>query len=88
VRIEGAGGEDEVMAVVVRDQTGAAPAALLEWSRQRLPRYAVPRFWRFVDAIEKTPTGKVKKQELRKQGVTADTWDREAGDCGRLNCEF
>lgn len=83
VRIEGAGGEDEVMACVVRGEAGPSHAELLEWSRERLPRYAVPRFWQFVDAIEKTPTGKVKKQELRKRGVTADTWDSESR---RLMC--
>ena len=80
VRIEGAGGEDEVMAYVVRQKADLVQAELLEWSRQRLPGYAVPRFWRFVDAIEKTSTGKVKKQEMRKWGVTAETWDRESGE--------
>jgi crotonobetaine/carnitine-CoA ligase len=80
IRVEGAGGEDEVMAYVVPDRTRPSPAALLDWSRERLPRYAVPRFWQFVDEIEKTPTGKVKKRELRQRGVAASTWDRERGD--------
>jgi non-ribosomal peptide synthetase component E (peptide arylation enzyme) len=34
-----------------------------------------------VLALEKTPTGKVRKQALREAGVTPETWDREsAGD--------
>ena len=30
-----------------------------------------------VAELPKTPSNKVKKQEMRAQGVTADTWDRE-----------
>jgi len=77
VRVEGAGGEDEIKAVVVRADARPTHAELLEWAVLRLPRYAVPRFWEFVDALEKTPTGKIKKKELRNQGVTARAWDRE-----------
>jgi len=79
VRIEGTGGEDEVMAYVVTARPEPEHGDLHSWSKERLPRYAVPRFWRFVDKIEKTPTGKVKKQQLRKRGITTDTWDCESG---------
>lgn len=44
-----------------------------------MPRYAVPRFVEFFDALPKTGSNKIKKQELRSQGITPDTWDREAG---------
>jgi crotonobetaine/carnitine-CoA ligase len=37
----------------------------------------VPRYIRIVDELPKTPTQKVQKVELRKAGITADTWDRE-----------
>lgn len=77
VRIDGAGGEDEILVHVVRGEGSVSHVELLEWSKARLPRYAIPRFWEFVDVIEKTPTGKVKKQALRTLGVTAKTWDRE-----------
>jgi crotonobetaine/carnitine-CoA ligase len=30
-----------------------------------------------MDSLPKTPTERVKKYELREQGVTSDTWDRE-----------
>ena len=33
---------------------------------------------RFVPALPKTPTNKIQKSDLRAQGITADTWDREA----------
>ena len=33
---------------------------------------------RILDERPKTPTAKVMKAELRKDGITPDTWDREA----------
>ena len=54
VKVEGAGGEDEIMAYVVRAADTADYAELVAWSEPRLPRYAVPRFWEFVDALDKT----------------------------------
>jgi crotonobetaine/carnitine-CoA ligase len=38
----------------------------------------VPRYIRVVPALPKTPTERVRKTELRDEGVTADTWDRDA----------
>lgn len=80
VKVQGAGGEDEVKAYVVLSDASVRHLELHAWSRERLPRYAIPRFWEFVAGIEKTATGKMKKQELRKLGVTAQSWDREEGD--------
>ena len=76
IRIDGAGGEDEIKAYVVRAPDGPDHLELVEWSQRNLPRYAVPRFWEIVAAIDKTATGKVKKKELRDRGVTQTTWDR------------
>jgi crotonobetaine/carnitine-CoA ligase len=33
---------------------------------------------RIVEALPKTPTAKVEKAKLRAEGITTDTWDREA----------
>ena len=77
VRIDGAGGEDEIKAYMVRAPGAPEYIELLAWSEIHLPRYAVPRFWEFVDALDKTSTGKVKKKDLRSRGVTDATWDRE-----------
>jgi carnitine-CoA ligase len=74
VRVAGAGGDEEVKACVVAPD----PLELLDWCARRMPRYAVPRFIEFVAALEKTPTGKLRKPELRAAGVTASTWDRES----------
>jgi crotonobetaine/carnitine-CoA ligase len=38
----------------------------------------VPRYIRILNKRPKTPTAKVMKAELRKDGITPDTWDREA----------
>lgn len=70
-------GEDEVMACVVL-QSDVNAAELWDFVAQRVPAFAVPRFLRFMDRLPKTPSEKVQKAELRKEGVTADTADREA----------
>jgi crotonobetaine/carnitine-CoA ligase len=44
---------------------------------ERMPYFMVPRYIRFVDALPKTPTERVRKVELRDAGVTVDTFDRE-----------
>jgi crotonobetaine/carnitine-CoA ligase len=31
-----------------------------------------------MDALPQTPTNKVQKHLLREEGLTADTWDRDA----------
>jgi crotonobetaine/carnitine-CoA ligase len=81
IRVEGAGGEEEIKAVLVL-HPGAAdgfdPVALLDFCVERMPRYAVPRFVELVDELDKTPSGKVRKQAARDAGVTPTTWDRES----------
>ena len=73
------GGEDEIKACVVL-KTGAAlaPEMLLDFCQERMPRFAVPRFVEFVDTLPKTATGKIQKENLRREGRTQQTWDREA----------
>jgi carnitine-CoA ligase len=77
IKVAGAGGEDEVCVYVVSKATAFDWIAFTEWCVAKLPRYAVPRYFCSVFAIEKTSTGKVKKRELRERGVTPDMWDRE-----------
>jgi crotonobetaine/carnitine-CoA ligase len=78
IRVEGAGGEDEIKACVVA-KAGAAidPVALLDFCVARMPRYAVPRFVEVLDELPKTASGKVQRQALRNRGVSPTTWDRE-----------
>ncbi|NQV61842.1 MAG: AMP-binding protein [Alphaproteobacteria bacterium] len=79
VRVEGAGGEDEVKAYIVTD--GGADidnVALLDYCVEQIPRFAVPRYIEAVGALAKTATGKIQKEPLRQAGITNRTWDREA----------
>lgn len=72
-------GEDEVLAVVapVAGQS-VDPIELLGFLLPRMPHFMVPRYVRVLPELPKTPTQKVQKNLLRADGVTADTWDREA----------
>jgi len=72
-------GEDEVMLVVVPVAGRTVdPVALLRFMEPRVAAYMLPRYVRQLDELPKTPTAKVEKHRLRSEGVTADTWDREA----------
>jgi long-chain acyl-CoA synthetase len=57
---------------------GGGEDALIEHCRQFIGGYKVPRRFRFVDALPKTPTEKIEKHRLREDGITEDSWDREA----------
>jgi len=73
-----AGGEDEVMlAVVAAPGARLTPQQIAAHTDSEVPRFARPRFIDIVAALPKTPTEKVRKAELRKTGVSAETWDRE-----------
>ncbi len=71
------GGEEEVKACIVAGGDPPDPVLILDWCTDRMPRYAVPRYMEFVGELDKTPTGKLRKQDLRDAGVTPATWDRE-----------
>ena len=70
--------EDEVMVVVapVPGQVIDAPQ-LAAFLIERMPYFMVPRYIRVMDELPKTPSAKVLKADLRSEGITADTWDRE-----------
>ena len=70
--------EDEVMIAVVPSGEKVDARAIFEFSIETIPRFAVPRYLRVVDALPKTPSQRVRKFLLREEGVTADTFDREA----------
>ena len=71
--------EDEVaVAVILEDGVAADHESLIRWCEPRLAYFAIPRYVRIVDEMPLTANGKVRKAELRAQGITDDTWDREA----------
>jgi crotonobetaine/carnitine-CoA ligase len=70
-------GEDEVMAVIVSSEPLTAND-IWAWCQGRVPAFAIPRFVRFITALPRTPSEKIRKSELREQGITTDTNDRNA----------
>ena len=54
------------------------PEELIRFLEPRMAYFMVPRYVETVEALPKTPTGKIQKFALREMGVTAKTWDREA----------
>jgi crotonobetaine/carnitine-CoA ligase len=72
--------EDDVKIVVqLKPGSRLSAAELVEFSRQRLSRQMVPRYVEFVEALPKTPTGKVNKYKLRDDWRTPSTTDCENG---------
>jgi crotonobetaine/carnitine-CoA ligase len=67
--------EDDVMACLVVTE-GASLQEIGNFAESKLPYYAVPRYYDIRDELPKTPTLKVRKVELRAEGVTSTTWDR------------
>ena len=71
--------EDEVMIFVVKNHgIDVSPEELLKFLEPKMPYFMIPRFIRFVSSLPKTGTERVKKNKLRDEGITPDTWDREA----------
>ncbi|MBD2892301.1 Long-chain-fatty-acid--CoA ligase [Actinomadura sp. RB99] len=68
------GEEDVLVAVVPRD--GFDCADLVEFCRQRMADFMVPRYVRVVARLPKTATQRVEKYILRENGVQG-AWDRQ-----------
>jgi carnitine-CoA ligase len=71
-------GEDEIKVVVVPRPGGTIdPAALLDFCATRMATYAVPRYVEMRSEIPKTPTERPRYGDLKAEGLTGRTWDRE-----------
>jgi len=70
--------EDEIMACVslVEGHT-MKEAELIEFLKEDLAKFAVPRFVKIVKEFPKTETQRIIKKELEKQGVVAGTYDAQ-----------
>ncbi|TXL70296.1 ATP-dependent acyl-CoA ligase [Vineibacter terrae] len=70
--------EDDVLAIIAPAPGETIdPLSLLEFLKPRLAHFMLPRYFRIMTDLPKTPTQKVEKYVLRQQGLTAETWDRE-----------
>jgi len=56
--------------VVAARRDGALAEELMAWTKARLSQHAYPRAVEFVDALPKTPAGKVNRKALRDRGAT------------------
>lgn len=74
------GGEDEVMLAIVASSGHELSAAdVLRQVDERLPRFARPRYVKFVQELPRTASGKVQRALLRQQGTTG-AFDRDHTD--------
>jgi crotonobetaine/carnitine-CoA ligase len=73
--------EDEVkVTAVLQPGSTLTEEALCRWSIDQVPYFAVPRFIEFRKEVPRSPVGRILKYQLRDEGVTAATWDREKSD--------
>jgi carnitine-CoA ligase len=72
-------GEDDVkVTAVLQEETSINEELLCRWIAERVPYFAIPRFIEFRADLPRNPVGRVLKYQLRDEGITATTWDREA----------
>jgi crotonobetaine/carnitine-CoA ligase len=73
--------EDEVkVTATLVDGSALDEEDLCRWCVDRLPYFAVPRFIEFRTELPRSPFGRILKYQLRDQGCTPNTWDRETTD--------
>jgi crotonobetaine/carnitine-CoA ligase len=71
-------GEDDVKATIVLKSAGTITEEMLcRWAIERLPYFTIPRYFEFRADLPRNPLGRVLKYQLRAEGCTPATWDRE-----------
>jgi carnitine-CoA ligase len=65
---------------VLHENAKLTEEELCRWSIDKVPYFAVPRYIEFRADLPRNPTGKVMKFQLRAEGCTPTTWDREKTD--------
>jgi len=71
--------DDELkVTIVLKPNAKLTEEECCHWSIANLPHFAVPRYYEFRGELPKNPTGKVLKYQLRDDGITPATWDRES----------
>ena len=73
-------GEDDVMiAIVFKPGQSATPQELSRFCSERMASFMVPRYFDFRESLPKTETHRIQKAQLKQQGITPTTWDRDKG---------
>jgi crotonobetaine/carnitine-CoA ligase len=71
-------GEDDVKATIVLKQGAVVTEEMMcRWAIERLPYFTIPRYFEFRKDLPRNPLGRVLKYQLREEGCTPTTWDRE-----------
>jgi crotonobetaine/carnitine-CoA ligase len=71
--------ESELMVAVVRRPNAQVTAQeIARFVNEQAPYFFVPRFVEFIPELPRNAHGRIQKEDLRAQGVTGSTWDREA----------
>ncbi|MFZ4745929.1 MAG: AMP-binding protein [Sphingomonas sp.] len=74
-------GEDDVkVTCVLQPESTLTEHALCTWALDHVPYFAVPRYIEFRSDLPRNPMGKILKFQLRDEGCTPATWDREKAD--------
>jgi crotonobetaine/carnitine-CoA ligase len=74
-------GEDDIKLFVRRAEgRSLTPPDVIHWCEERLAYFQVPRYVAFVDDFPKTPSERIKKDELSRS--VDGCWDRERTDRG------
>ena len=70
--------EDEVMvAIVLKPGETMTPEELLDFCREKLASFQLPRFIEFVDSLPKSEVHRIMKRFLKERGISDKTYDRE-----------
>ena len=70
--------EDVKVTAVLRPGAALDEEELCRWSVDHVPYFAVPRYIEFRRELPKSPLGRILKYQLRDDGCTSCTWDRNA----------
>jgi carnitine-CoA ligase len=71
-------GEDDVKATfVLKPSIVVTEEDICLWAIERLPYFTIPRYYEFRSDLPRNPLGRVLKYQLRADGCTPATWDRE-----------
>ena len=75
-------GEEDIKIYVqpVDDRPRPDPSELVDWCKERIAFFKVPRYVEFVDLFPRTMTkNEIARHELRERGI-GQAWDSETGD--------
>jgi crotonobetaine/carnitine-CoA ligase len=72
-------GEDEVLAgIVMKDNQSMTPEEVIDWCKDRMARFKVPRYVQFRSDFPRTPTHRVAKYIWKKEeNLIQSSQDRE-----------